>query len=159
GTTGSDRSRRSPTPSLQRGQAVILVLHDDRQARRRVTHDVESVRGRWRMTLAISIVGLAVATTTLYLTHFRRPPIDLYIAPLTKVDPGGGIPGLQLLFPIGVGNPGRPHGGVTGVTASVLPPGRGGESFLIPLRSFSAFNPDSNRWRFEELAHALAVPP
>lgn len=111
--------------------------------------------------LLISLTSLAFVLLTFYLTNVRPPKIRCQIGPTLQVYHGdhaaGGSTGFYL--PVTFENTSVRTGIVSDVGLLLYRKDQPEERFFMTWREFAKYDPVGSRgWKFDEVAHALAVP-
>lgn len=108
-------------------------------------------------SVGISIVSVLIAGITLFLTQLRPPQVSLYVGPSLKVyyTRGGG---LSFYIPITFLNNSPRTGTVLRMSLTLFKKDASETRYLFQWRSFSKFDPGTNSWVFEEIAHAISIP-
>jgi hypothetical protein len=108
------------------------------------------------LPIAISVMSLGVAAITLYLSQFRGPRISVHAGPSVKLYyPTDG--GFAVYLPTTFINDSSRMGTVFRTAISMVRNENAQERFFIEWASFSTYDPQSGSWRYESMAHALAV--
>mgnify|MGYP001107941469 CR=1 FL=1 len=109
------------------------------------------------LPIAISVLSLAVAATTLFLAQFRSPRISIHVGPTVKLYyPKDG--GFAAYIPTTFINDSARMGAVFRTAISLVRNENPQDRFFIEWGSFSTYDPQTGNWRYEDMAHALAVP-
>lgn len=109
------------------------------------------------LPIAISGLSLAVAAITLFLAQFSGPKISVHVGPTIKLYyPRDG--GFAVYIPTTFINQAARMGVVFRAAISVVRSENPQERFFIEWGSFSIYDPQTGNWRYEDMAHALAVP-
>jgi hypothetical protein len=109
------------------------------------------------LSLVISILSLGVAATALFVSQFRGPRISVHVGPSVKLYyPKEG--GFAVYIPITFINDSARMGTVFRAAISLVRIENSEERFFIEWGSFSTYDPQTGNWRYESMAHALAIP-
>lgn len=109
------------------------------------------------LPIAISVVSLGLAATALFMSQFRGPKISVHVGPIVKLYylMDGGF---AMYIPTTFINDSPRMSVVFRVAISLLRTENPHERFFIEWVSFSAYDPETECFRYEDIAHALAVP-
>jgi hypothetical protein len=107
--------------------------------------------------VAISIISLGVAATALFMSQLRKPNLAVHVGPNVKLYyPNDG--GFAVYIPTTFINDSPRMGTVFRAAISLTRTDNPQQRFFIEWGSFSTYDPATQIWRFEAMAHALAVP-
>jgi hypothetical protein len=109
------------------------------------------------LPMVISALSLGVAVMTLFLSQLRGPRISVHAGPSVKLYyPKEG--GFAVYVPTTFINDSARMGAVFRAAVSLVRTDNPRERFFIEWGSFSKYDPQTGSWRYEDMAHALAVP-
>lgn len=109
------------------------------------------------LALIISIISVAIAAVTLFLTDLRPAQITLHLGPGLKIYYTE-LGGVSFYLPITFINVSPRTGIVYRATMTLFKQDMPDTRYLFQWRSFSKFDSATGVWVYDEIAHALAVP-
>jgi hypothetical protein len=107
--------------------------------------------------IIVSLLSLCVAGLTLFMMQFRAPRISVHAGPVIKFYylVGGGC---GLYVPTTFINDAARMGVVFRAALTLMRTDNPQERFFLEWSSFSAYDSRTENWRYDDIAHALAVP-
>lgn len=109
------------------------------------------------LPLAISILSLGITATALFVSQFRGPKISVHVGPSVKFYYTKDNE-FAVYIPTTFINDSARMGMVFKAAISLMRSENPQECFFIEWGSFSTYDPQAGNWRYESMAHALAVP-